>query len=272
MGVKSTDAELLGAAHERPGGSRRVLRPLRDGGRLLLREALSRHRHRVGVDRRDVAEVVVQCHRGTVVREPVAWLFAIAQAKLADLYRRRRGRRPRAPRLGIGPVGAEDEQLERVEAMLAETRGVLLEVVLSDLPDVERAAVIARVVEKPYAEIASTAATSEQVIRKRVSRALGRLRARLGETPCRCCQELRTELVGAMDRGPRRRARRRWRWPAPRSCRRRSSPLCWCGRPVPRIRRRRTWPTRPRPSSSRPPVAWTATPAPTRPRSRTSAA
>src|ERR671910_35786 len=34
------------------------------------------------------AEVVLQCHRGVQVREPAAWLFSIAHAKLADFYRR----------------------------------------------------------------------------------------------------------------------------------------------------------------------------------------
>jgi DNA-directed RNA polymerase specialized sigma24 family protein len=71
-------------------------------------------------------------------------------------------------------VAAEDEQLERVEALLEEPRAVLL---LVDLPGAERDAVLPRVVaERPYAEIAAAGATSEQVIRKCLSRALGRLR------------------------------------------------------------------------------------------------
>jgi RNA polymerase sigma-70 factor (ECF subfamily) len=126
------------------------------------------------------AEVVLQCHRGVEVREPVGWLFAIAHAKLADLHRRGAVDRRARARLGVAPVSVEDEALERVEALLEEPRAVFL---LSGLPDLEREAVLARVVEeREYAEIAADAATSEQVVRKRVSRALGRLR-RLLEVP-----------------------------------------------------------------------------------------
>ncbi len=75
------------------------------------------------------------------MREPVAWLFAIAHAKLADLHRRGAVDRRARARLGLGPVSVEDEALERVEALLEEPRAVLL---LSGLPDVEREAVLAR--------------------------------------------------------------------------------------------------------------------------------
>jgi DNA-directed RNA polymerase specialized sigma24 family protein len=68
-----------------------------------------------------------------------------------------------------------------VEALMDEPRAVLL---LAELPEPERDAVVARIVdERPYAEIAVAAATSEQVVRKRVSRALGRLRRALREAP-----------------------------------------------------------------------------------------
>jgi RNA polymerase sigma factor (sigma-70 family) len=124
---------------------------------------------------------VLQCHRGVAVREPVGWLFAIAHAKLADLHRRGAVDRRARLRLGVAPVSAEDEQLERVEALLDEPRAVLL---LSELPEDERDAVLARVVEeRPYADIAAARATSEQVIRKRVSRALNRLRRLMSEVP-----------------------------------------------------------------------------------------
>ena len=130
------------------------------------------------------AEVVLQCHRGVAVREPTGWLFAIAHAKLIDSHRRgavdSRARR----RLGIGPAAAEDEALERVEALAGEPRAQLLSDALAALPAEQREAVLARVVdERGYEEIAAPGGTSEQVVRKRVSRGLALLRRRLKETP-----------------------------------------------------------------------------------------
>jgi RNA polymerase sigma-70 factor (ECF subfamily) len=127
------------------------------------------------------AEVVLQVHRGAQVNEPAGWLFTIAHHKLADLHRRgavdRRARR----RLGIGPVAADDDRLERVEELLEEPRASLL---LAELPEEQRAAVLARVdEEREYEEIAAAHATTEQVVRKRVSRGLALLRRRLKELP-----------------------------------------------------------------------------------------
>ena len=130
------------------------------------------------------AEVVLQCHRGVQVHEPTGWLFAIAHAKLADLHRRGAvdGRARR--RLGIGPVAAEDEALERIEALLGEPRARLLSGALAGLPEEQRAAVLARVVEeRAYDEIAAAGGTTEQVARKRVSRGLAFLRRRMEESP-----------------------------------------------------------------------------------------
>jgi RNA polymerase sigma-70 factor (ECF subfamily) len=181
MVSRLTDAELLAAARARP----EALGEFYDRYEAAVAAFFVRRCRDADVaielTAETFAEVVVQCHRGVVVRDPVAWLFAIAHTKLADFYRRgavdQRARR----RLGIGPVGAEDEDLERVEALLDEPRAVLL---LAELPEPERDAVVARIVdERPYAEIAVAAATSEQVVRKRVSRALGRLRRALREAP-----------------------------------------------------------------------------------------
>lgn len=127
------------------------------------------------------AEVVLQVHRGTRVEEPTGWLFTIAHHKLADYHRRGAVDRRARNRLGIPRHGADDEGLERVEALLEEPRASLL---LAELPEEQRAAVIARIVEeRSYDEIAADHATTEQVVRKRVSRGLAVLRRRLKELP-----------------------------------------------------------------------------------------
>jgi RNA polymerase sigma-70 factor (ECF subfamily) len=52
---------------------------------------------------------------------------------------------------------------------------------VGELPDAQRAAVLARVVEeRGYADLAAGAGVSEVVMRKRVSRGLATMRARIG--------------------------------------------------------------------------------------------
>jgi RNA polymerase sigma-70 factor (ECF subfamily) len=81
----------------------------------------------------------------------------------------------------MAPLELTDAALERVEAV-ADSAVALA--ALSELPADQRAAVQARVVEeRAYAEIARAARTSESVIRKRVSRGLAGMRAKLEERP-----------------------------------------------------------------------------------------
>jgi RNA polymerase sigma factor (sigma-70 family) len=107
----------------------------------------------------------------------VAWLFGIAQHKLTD-YRRRGSAEDRMRRrLGMErvPLGEEDRALI---AMLGRDAAWQL---IDELPPEQRDAVRAHVLEdRPYAEIALDADTSEAVVRKRVSRGLGALRQRMG--------------------------------------------------------------------------------------------
>jgi RNA polymerase sigma factor (sigma-70 family) len=107
----------------------------------------------------------------------VAWLFGIAQHKLAD-YRRRGAAEDRMRRrLGIErvPVGVEDRELI---AMLGRDAAWQL---IDELPPEQREAVRAHVLDdQPYADIAVATDTSEAVVRKRVSRGLGALRQRMG--------------------------------------------------------------------------------------------
>ena len=108
-----------------------------------------------------------------------AWLFGIAQHKLADSYRRGRVEDDARRRLGMRPTLLTDESLARIEALTAETPALAL---IDQLPAEQRVAVTARVIdERGYSEIAGELRLSEQVVRKRVSRGLKRLRQLIGE-------------------------------------------------------------------------------------------
>jgi RNA polymerase sigma factor (sigma-70 family) len=106
-----------------------------------------------------------------------AWLFGIANHKLADSARRRgiddRARR----RLGIPRIEFEDAELARVEELADIELGARpLETLVEDLPSAEREAVLARVVrERTYVEVAEELEITEAAARKRVSRGLARL-------------------------------------------------------------------------------------------------
>jgi len=100
-----------------------------------------------------------------------AWLFGIANHKLADYQRRGRAEARALRRLGMErpALGEEDSQLV---ALMADEVGMQL---LMDIPEPERRAIEAR----EYAQIAAAAVISEPAARMRVSRGLGRLRARM---------------------------------------------------------------------------------------------
>ena len=85
------------------------------------------------------------------------------------------------PGIVMQAIPLTDEALERVEALaVADAASPLLRQGLAELPADQREAVLARVLdEDDYAVIARRAATSESVIRKRVSRGLTGLRQRL---------------------------------------------------------------------------------------------
>jgi RNA polymerase sigma factor (sigma-70 family) len=82
-------------------------------------------------------------------------------------------------RLGASPLTVEDDDLARV-LELADDQASSVKALLASLPVDERLAVRARVIdERDYGEIARSLGCSEMVIRKRVSRGLARMRARL---------------------------------------------------------------------------------------------
>jgi RNA polymerase sigma factor (sigma-70 family) len=111
-------------------------------------------------------------------RKPAAaWLFGIARNKLAMSRRQGRVDARARRRLGMSPLVLTDETIEQI----AELDHTALELV-AELPADQREAVRARVIdERDYPEIAKDLRCSEAVVRKRVSRGLGTLRARMEE-------------------------------------------------------------------------------------------
>jgi RNA polymerase sigma factor (sigma-70 family) len=117
-------------------------------------------------------------HRFDAGRGPaVAWLYGIARRQLSQALRRGRVENRARRRLGMAPIELSDAAIERIEALAGED---VATAALAALPEDQREAVTARIVEeRGYAEIATAARTSEAVVRKRVSRGLAGLRSRL---------------------------------------------------------------------------------------------
>jgi RNA polymerase sigma factor (sigma-70 family) len=113
--------------------------------------------------------------------EPIGWLFGIARNRLSALRRRGavddRARR----RMGLERLELDDTALEQVEAAAsAELVRVELREGFRALPPDQRDAVVLRVLlDHDYDEMAAHTGMSEAVVRKRVSRGLSALRARL---------------------------------------------------------------------------------------------
>jgi RNA polymerase sigma-70 factor (ECF subfamily) len=111
-----------------------------------------------------------------------AWLFGIANNLLA-MDRRTRARAAAARRrLGLERIAFLDDELERVEAAISAQVAGDVAALVADLPDDQREAVLARVVEeRDYREIARLQGCSETVVRQRVSRGLARVGLALGK-------------------------------------------------------------------------------------------
>lgn len=124
------------------------------------------------------AAVVVACGEFDPERGSApAWLFAIADHKLRDSLRRGRVEASARQTLGHQPVVLEDEDLTRVEELASLGTEMHLRELLGQLPETQRAAVIARVLdERSYEAIAAELRCSQAVVRQRVHRGLRRLR------------------------------------------------------------------------------------------------
>jgi RNA polymerase sigma factor (sigma-70 family) len=124
------------------------------------------------------ASALVARHRFHAGGPPaIAWLFAIAQRRLADYHRRGRveDRARRSLAMQRPPLSAEDA--DTIRLLADEAAGALL----AELPADQRAAVVAHVVdERGYPELASELQVSEATIRQRVSRGLAKLRQQQG--------------------------------------------------------------------------------------------
>lgn len=123
--------------------------------------------------------VLLSARRYRAERETaVPWVLAIARNVLGRSRRRGRVEDRARRRLGVEPIELDDYDLQRTEELANQRGGVLALVEL--LPVDERNAVKARVIdERGYAEIAAQLRCSELVVRKRVSRGLGRLRGQV---------------------------------------------------------------------------------------------
>ena len=125
------------------------------------------------------AAMVARGRYGARTSTAVAWLFAIAQHKLADYYRRGSTEDRMRARLGMEPVAVNAEDAEMIRWLGEEVATQMVD----DLPADQRDAIRAHVLEdRDYAEIARTQQLSEATVRKRVSRGLSVLRARAGRS------------------------------------------------------------------------------------------
>ncbi len=111
--------------------------------------------------------------------EPAAaWLLGIARNKLLRSLRNERTEASARRRLAMRAVPIDDDAI----AAIASIDGSELLAFLDDLPEGQRDAVRARVVEDlGYGELAKRLDVTEQVARKRVSRGLRQLRQHLSD-------------------------------------------------------------------------------------------
>ena len=128
------------------------------------------------------AAALASCSRYRQRHESAApWLIGIAQNKLRESRRRGRVQDAIRRRLQMAALPLEDDDLRRVEELAALVDLDLLTAV-EQLPADQREAVRARVIEeRDYDAIAHDLRCSQSVVRKRVSRGLARVRARLSE-------------------------------------------------------------------------------------------
>jgi RNA polymerase sigma factor (sigma-70 family) len=107
---------------------------------------------------------------------PQAWLFAIARHKLNEALRSSRIQDEARRGLAMQPIQLDDDAIEILERTASAPAVELLETLA---PQQREAIEAHHLEERGYAEIAAELRCSESVIRKRVSRGLAALHARL---------------------------------------------------------------------------------------------
>jgi RNA polymerase sigma factor (sigma-70 family) len=115
----------------------------------------------------------------------IAWLYGIANHKLASSRKRGRVEEQARKRLETEPLILTDDAIERVEALADAERGAeILSELLGQLPREQHDAVRSRILEgRGYEEIASELECSKAVVRQRVHRGLTTLRTKYSEEP-----------------------------------------------------------------------------------------
>jgi RNA polymerase sigma factor (sigma-70 family) len=113
---------------------------------------------------------------------PAAWLYGIARHEVARTLERGSVERRYRTRLGIADIHLDDDEIERLEGLVAQEKTrQALGPLLAELPSDQRESLEARIVhDRSYQAIADEAGTTSAAARKRVSRALSSLRAKLG--------------------------------------------------------------------------------------------
>jgi RNA polymerase sigma-70 factor (ECF subfamily) len=112
--------------------------------------------------------------------EPQSWLYGIVTHKLASAGRRGTIERRARSRLGMGSVELTADDAQLIESLAQRVEGQIAMELLAELPEDQRFAVRARVLEdRDYPEIGAALAISPIAARKRVSRGLATLRARM---------------------------------------------------------------------------------------------
>ncbi|MDQ3935148.1 MAG: sigma-70 family RNA polymerase sigma factor [Actinomycetota bacterium] len=131
------------------------------------------------------ASALEQVERYDPARGPArAWLLTMARSRMLDSFRSGQVEDRARRRLGMPPRSLTDHDIERIEELVDVSRRFDAEALVAELPDDQREAVLARVVEeRDYGEIAAELKVSQSVVRQRVSRGLASLRARLQEGP-----------------------------------------------------------------------------------------
>ena len=130
------------------------------------------------------AAALLALHANTAPEQlevPVAWLLGIARNKLFESYRRGKVEAAAREKLGLEPLVLDDSDLALVDEL---SEPDLVSQLADLLPADQLQALRARVIdEREYDDIARDLHCSEAVVRKRVSRALSTLRARVNSSP-----------------------------------------------------------------------------------------